>query len=120
MRYTLLGYLLATWYEIRALEYKWKYNSLYREEWMVWIFKPISHFKVMTVITTEMRYHLMKASIEYSDAYDENYDLFNQGIQILEERIKTQNFEEFTVDERETLEQITTIMETFNIPKSEK
>ena len=75
---------------------------------------------VMTVITTEMRYHLMKESIKYSDAYDENFDLFNSGIQILEERIKTQNFEEFTVDERETLEQITTLMETFNIPKSEK
>ena len=48
----------------------------------------------------------MKESIKYSDAYDENFDLFNRGIQILEERIKTQNYEEFTVDERTTLEQI--------------
>ena len=70
------------------------------------IFKPISHFKVMTVITTEMRYHLMKESIKYSDAYDENFDLFNRGIHILEERIKNQDFSEFTVDERTTLEQI--------------
>ena len=62
------------------------------------------------MITTEMRYYLMKATIIYSDAYDENFDLFNRGIQILEERIKTQNFEEFTVDERTTLEQIITIM----------
>ena len=62
----------------------------------------------------------MKASIEYSDAYDENFDLFNRGINILEERIKTQNFDEFTVDERELLEEITEKMETFNIPKDEK
>ena len=75
---------------------------------------------VMTVITNEMRYHLTIETIEYSDAYEENFDLFNQGIQILEERIKTQNYEEFTVDERTTLEQISTIMETFNIPKDEK
>lgn len=74
----------------------------------------------MTVITTEMKYHLMKESIKYSDAYDENFDLFNRGIQILEERIKHQNFSEFTVDERESLEEISTIMETFNISKNEK
>lgn len=74
----------------------------------------------MTVITTEMRYDLMKATIIYSDAYEENFDLFNQGINILEERIKTQNYDEFTVDERTILEQISEIMETFNIPKDEK
>ena len=73
----------------------------------------------MTVITTEMKYDLMKATIIYSDAYDENFDLFNRGIQILEEMIKHQDYSEFTV-ERETLEQITTIMETFNISKDEK
>ena len=72
------------------------------------------------MITNEMRYHLTIETIKYSDAYEENFDLFNQGIQILEERIKTQNYEEFTVDERTTLEQISTIMETFNIPKDEK
>ena len=65
---------------------------------------------VMTVITTEMRYDLMKATIIYSDAYEENFDLFNRGIQILEERIKHQDYSEFTVDERTTLEQIITIM----------
>lgn len=74
----------------------------------------------MTVITTELRYHLTIETIKYSDAYDDNFDLFNQGIQILEKRIKTQNYEEFTVDERTTLEEISTIMETFNIPKDEK
>ena len=74
----------------------------------------------MTMITTEMQYDLMKATIIYSDAYDENFDLFNRGIQILEQRIKHQDYSEFTVDERTTLEQISTIMETFNIPKDEK
>jgi hypothetical protein len=33
MRYTLCGYLLALWYELRTLEYKWEHNSLYREEY---------------------------------------------------------------------------------------
>lgn len=74
----------------------------------------------MTVITTEMRYYLMKESIKYSDAYDENFDLFNRGINILEERIKHQDYSEFTVDERTTLEEISEKMETFNIPKDEK
>ena len=72
------------------------------------------------MITNEMRYHLTIETIKYSDAYDENYDLFNRGIQILEERIKTQNYGEFNVDERTTLEQISEKMETFNIPKDEK
>ena len=72
------------------------------------------------MITTEMRYHLTIETIKYSDAYDENINLFNRGIKILEERIKTQNYEEFTVDERTTLEQISEKMETFNIPKDEK
>ena len=72
------------------------------------------------MITTEIRYYLMKESIKYSDAYDENFDLFNRGIQILEERIKNQNYSEFNVDERTTLEEISEKMETFNIPKNEK
>ena len=72
------------------------------------------------MITTEMRYDLMKATIIYSDTYEENFDLFNRGIQILEERIKHQDYSEFTVDERELLEEISIIMETFNITKDEK
>ena len=72
------------------------------------------------MITTKLRYHLTIETIKYSDAYDDNFDLFNRGIQILEERIKHQDYLEFTVDERTTLEQISTIMETFNIPKDEK
>lgn len=74
----------------------------------------------MTVITTEMRYHLTIETIKYSDAYNENFDLFNRGINILEERIKHQDYSEFTVDERTTLEEISEKMETFNIPKDEK
>ena len=62
------------------------------------------------LITTELRYHLMKESIKYSDVYDENFDLFNRGIEILEERIKNENYDEFTVDERTTLEEISEIM----------
>ena len=72
------------------------------------------------MITTELRYHLTIETIKYSDAYDKNFDLFNQGIQILEERIKHQDYSEFNIEERITLEEISTIMETFNIPKDEK
>lgn len=32
MRYTLGGYLLAVWYELRRLEYLWAYQSLYRRD----------------------------------------------------------------------------------------
>lgn len=74
----------------------------------------------MTVISNEIRYYLTIKTINYSDAYEENFDLFNQGIQILEERIKHKDYSEFNVDERTILEQISTIMETFNIPKNEK
>lgn len=62
------------------------------------------------MITTELRYHLTIDTIEYSDTYEENYDLFNQGIQILKQRLKTQNFEEFNVEEQTILEEIFTIM----------
>ena len=58
-----------------------------------------------------MRYILTIETIKYSEEYDDNYDLFNQGIKILEERIKTQNFEEFNVDEQTILEQINEIIE---------
>ena len=57
-----------------------------------------------------MRYILTIETIKYSEEYEDNYDLFNQGIKILKDRIKTNNFEEFTVDERNTLEEIFNIM----------
>ena len=66
---------------------------------------------VIVVIRTRMRYILTIETIKYSEEYDDNYDLFNQGIKILEERIKTQNFEEFNVDEQTILEQINEIIE---------
>lgn len=72
------------------------------------------------MITTEMRYHLTIESIKYSDAYDDNFDLFNRGIKILEQRIKHHDYSEFTVDERTTLEEISTIMETFNTTEYKK
>lgn len=62
------------------------------------------------VIRTRMRYIQNIKTIKYSDEYDDNYDLFNQGIKILKDRIKTNNFEKFTVDERTILEQIFNIM----------
>lgn len=46
-----------------------------------------------------MRYHLSIETIKYSDAYDDNFDLFNRGINMLKARIKHHDFSEFTVDE---------------------
>lgn len=57
-----------------------------------------------------MRYIQIIKTIKHSEEYNDNYDLFNQGIKILKDRIKTNNFEEFDVDERNTLEQIFNIM----------
>lgn len=61
---------------------------------------------MVVIFTNEIRYSLTIETIKYSDTYEDNFDLFNQGIQILEARLKHKNFEEFNVDERETLEQI--------------
>lgn len=60
----------------------------------------------MIIFTNETRYSLSIDTIKYSDTYNDNFNLFNRGIQILEERLKTQNYEEFDIDERETLEQV--------------
>lgn len=67
-----------------------------------------THFKIEEVITftNELRYSLSIDTIKYSNNYNDNFDLFNRGIQILEERLKNKNYEEFDIDERETLEQV--------------
>lgn len=51
-------------------------------------------------------YHNSIKTIEYSEEYDDNMELFDQGIELLEQRIQEENFEEFTTDERELLEEI--------------
>ena len=60
----------------------------------------------MVTFTNELRYSLSIDTIKYSDNYNDNFDLFNRGIQILEARLKNKNYEEFDIDERETLEQV--------------
>ena len=68
----------------------------------------VTHFKIEEVVifTNELRYSLSIDTIKYSDTYNDNFDLFNRGIQILETRLKNKNYEEFDIDERETLEQV--------------
>lgn len=51
-------------------------------------------------------YHNSIKTIEYSEEYDDNMEMFDQGIELLEQRIQEENFEEFTTDERELLEEI--------------
>lgn len=51
-------------------------------------------------------YHNSIKTIEYSEEYDDNMELFDQGIELLEQRIQDENFAEFTTDERELLEEI--------------
>lgn len=60
----------------------------------------------MVTFTNELRYSLSIDTIKYSDTYNDNFDLFNRGIQILETRLKNKNYKEFDIDERETLEQV--------------
>lgn len=64
----------------------------------------------MVTFTNELTYSLSIDTIKYSNSYEGNFNLFNQGIKIIEKRLKTQNYEEFNVDEREILEQVFTII----------
>lgn len=49
------------------------------------------------------------ATIEYSDEYESNWDLFNHGIEILK-RYDCMNQKDFSNDDREVLEEIFTII----------
>lgn len=51
-------------------------------------------------------YHNSIKTIEYSEEYDDNMELFEQGIDILGQRIQDENFSEFSDDERELLTEI--------------
>ena len=63
------------------------------------------------MISNELRFFLTKEEIGYSDAYDKHQELFDKGIHLLNNRLKEHNFEEFSDNERELLEDIFTKME---------
>ena len=54
----------------------------------------------------KFRYINTIAEIEYSEHMDENWTLFHKGIDILKNRLEHENFNEFSDDERELLEEI--------------
>ena len=54
-----------------------------------------------------MRRDLTIATIEYSDEYEDNWDLFNKGIEILKNHSEDK---EFTDEERDVLEEVFTII----------
>lgn len=54
------------------------------------------------------RYYFSIKDIEYSESYEEHFDLFNQGIGLLKNRLNENNFSEFSDEEREVLEEIYT------------
>lgn len=56
------------------------------------------------MFSIEERYSLTIATIEYSDFYDENSELFDKAIAILKNRLEASDFSEFSDDERECLE----------------
>lgn len=56
------------------------------------------------MFTIEQKYSLTIASIEYSDFYDENQELFDKAIAILKNRLESSDFSEFSDSEREVLE----------------
>lgn len=51
-------------------------------------------------------YHNSIKTIKYSEEYDDNMELFEQGVNILGQRIQDENFSEFSDDERELLTEI--------------
>lgn len=57
------------------------------------------------------RYFNTIKEIEYSDGYEANIDLFEKGIDILNHRIKEEDYSEFSDEERDVLEEVFTIME---------
>jgi len=59
----------------------------------------------------ELRFGLTINQIECADNFEEHSELYNQAIQLLTNRIKAGNFEEFSDEERELLEETFTTME---------
>ena len=49
--------------------------------------------------------------IECSDCFDNNYELFNKGVEMLKDRLNKKDFSELNNSEREILENIYSIME---------
>ena len=61
-----------------------------------------------------LRYALTIDEINYSDSFNDNWDLFNKGVKILSDRLKNDDFSEFSISERDILEQIFSIINNEN------
>lgn len=61
----------------------------------------------MNGLSIEERVYLTIAEIEYSDEYEDNYTLFDKGIEILKNHNSSKEFDD---EEREILEEIFTII----------
>ena len=62
-------------------------------------------------ITTEVRFGLTIAEIEYASNIDENWELFHKAIDILKKRISKHDFSDCDDEEREILEETFTRLE---------
>ena len=58
------------------------------------------------MITIKERYVNTIYTIEYANEYEANQELFDEGIIILKNRLKNNNFSEFNIEEREILESV--------------
>ena len=56
------------------------------------------------------RFSLSISEIEYSDMYDKHSDLFDNGIDILTNRLEKNDFSEFTDEEQDILVEIYSII----------
>lgn len=58
------------------------------------------------MITIKERYVNTIYTIEYANEYEANQELFDEGIIILKNRLKNNDFSEFNIEEREILESV--------------
>ena len=66
------------------------------------------------MLSVNDRIALTIAEIEYSDAYDDNMELFNKGVTMLKSKINNKSFKEFDDAETDLLCEIYSIMECYN------
>ena len=65
---------------------------------------------ILPMLSVRTRFDNSIREIMYSDAYEKNHILFDKGIELLQNRIKNNDWSDFTSEELEVLENIFSII----------
>lgn len=57
------------------------------------------------MLSQKVRFYNTICTIEYADNYEENMELFDKALTVLKDRLATEDFSEFSDEEREILEE---------------